>query len=452
MILFELMKAIKRRRATLLLSPEERTARNLERFQALAAYVKATSPWYARIIADHRIDVQRCRPEDFPVLTTAMVRENFDEIVTDRAITRAAMDKFVKEHPSPEDLFLGRYHVVHSSGSSGLPAYYIHTTDELVNGMSYAIFHRRLKPRTRTSFIGILGEHKMSTAVMGLMDKWPERLLFNTRNFDVRAPWAQTVAGLNEHRPAVISAYKHVLMNLAAEAQAGRLDFRPILLESGGEPLFRHERDILRSTFGCEVANSYASSEVNLMGVALNDWEGIYLFEDDLMFEFDENFTAVTNLYNKALPLIRYGFDDVLTPMTVENPRLPYPLVSETIGRAQELISFETGDGGARKFKILIFDDVDFSGVRRTTFAKKDESTLEVGIELIADDNQLSPASATTVAERMARLDAAVRAHLAAHGLGAVNLHLFRIGAEGTAIDDGRKQKLFQGAGVSGQI
>jgi len=442
MILLKLMQAVARRRSTLKLSREARERRNLERFRELAAFVQQSSPWYRQVMETHGIDPLTCVPADFPVLTTAMIREHFDDIVTDRSITLVGMKAFVEQFPSPKSLFLGRYHVVSSSGSTGLPAYYIHTTDELVNGMAYGIFHRRLKPRTRTSFIGILGEHKMSTAVMGLMDRWPENLLFNTCNFDVRAPWGQTIAGLNQHRPQVISAYKHVLIRLAEEARAGQLMIDPILLESGGEPLFRHEREFLRSTFKCEIANSYGSSEVNLMGVALNDWEGIYLFEDDLMFEVEDNFTCVTNLYNRVLPLIRYKFDDILSPLEVEKPRLPFRVVSETIGRSQELISFSTGDGDDRKFKIMIFEDVEFSGLRRVEFEKRGAATLAVGVEFIRSagpDDEVGKSDRDT---RRERLRLALRQHLDAHELQGVRLEVYSIELSNDAVDDGRKEKL----------
>jgi phenylacetate-CoA ligase len=436
------MEAIARRRSTLKLSREARERRNLERFRKLVSFVQQSSPWYRQVIETQRIDARTCRPEDFPVLTTTMVRENFDDIVTDRSITRDGLKAFVERFPSPKDLFLGRYHVVLSSGSTGLPAYYLHTTDELVNGMSYGFFHRRLKPRTRTSFIGILGEHKMSTAVMSLMDRWPESLLFNACNFDVRAPWEKTIAGINEHRPQVISAYKHVLMRLAEDARARRLMIKPVLLESGGEPLFRHERAFLRSTFKCEVANSYGSSEVNLMGVALNDWGGIFLFEDDLMFELDEDFTCVTNLYNRALPLIRYRFDDILSPLEVDKLHLPFRVVSETISRSQELISFSTGDGSEKKFKIIVFENVDFSGVRRVEFVKRDAATLAVGVELIGSAGQENGVRNSDQEIRLERLKHAMRQHLDAHELQGIQLEIYSVRSRNDFADDGRKDKL----------
>jgi phenylacetate-CoA ligase len=376
-----------------------------------------------------------------------MFEENFDEIVTDRAITRSGVDNFMQQLRHPKDLYLGRYHIVQSSGSSGIPGVYVHSTPEVINGMSYGALHRQIKPRTRTTFLGLLDAHDMGTAVMGLMDSWPERMLFNTRNFDIRMPWIQIINGLNEHQPKIISAYKHYLMALAEEARAGRLRIQPTLLESGGEPLLLQEREILRSTFSCEVANSYGSSEVNLMGVALNDWEGMYLFEDDLIFELGSESTYVTNLFNKVMPLIRYRFDDILVPVNVHNPRMPFRCVSERIGRSQEMITFETGSGIELKFNTIFFEDVDFSGVRRVQFKKKDFETLEVFVALNEDHKEESANGAVLPKRKIEELQGSMRQYLDDNNLKNVKLEITLSSFEGAAAEDrivkgGRKEKL----------
>uniref|UniRef100_UPI0035CB3559 hypothetical protein n=1 Tax=uncultured Sphingomonas sp. TaxID=158754 RepID=UPI0035CB3559 len=377
-----------------------------------------------------------------------MLKANFDEIVTDRAITMRSLETFVRDFPSSKKLYLGRYHVVLSSGSSGIPGIYVHTTDEVINGMSYGAMHRKIKPRTRTSFVGPVDTHDLGAAVMGLMGDWPQRLLFNTRNFDIASPWPQIIAGLNDHQPKIVSAYKHYLMVLADEARAGRLRIRPTLLESGGEPLFPQEREILRSTFQCEIANSYGSSEAHLMGVALNDWKGIYLFEDDLIFELGSESTCVTNLFNRAMPLIRYRFDDILVPVDDPYPRLPFRKVSEWIERSQELITFEIGNGNARKFRTIFFDDgVDFSGVKRIQFQKKDVKTLRVRVTFVeeAELERLSQVRSNT--EKLELLAASIRRHLDDQELENVKLEMSEMSEEGTEpqtriVRDGRKEKL----------
>jgi phenylacetate-coenzyme A ligase PaaK-like adenylate-forming protein len=376
-----------------------------------------------------------------------MVKENFEEIVTDRAITRLGVESFIKQSRTPRELYLGRYHVAQSSGSSGIPGIYIHTTDEIINGMSYGALHRQIRPGTRTTFLGILDDHDMSNAVMGLMDYWPQRLLFNTRNFDISSPWPQIIDGLNGHQPKIISAYKHYLMTLAEEARVGRLNIQPILLESGGEPLLPQEREILRSTFQCEIANSYGSSEVNLMGVALNDWEGIYLFEDDLVFEIGSESTCVTNLFNRAMPLIRYRFDDILTPVAVPNPRLPFRVVSEGIGRSQEIITFESGNGDEQKFRTIFLDDgVDFGGVKRVQYEKRDPETLTVRVALVEMPELMKLTGVSSNEEKIEQLRTSFRRYLDANCLRSVKLEVSEVSAEdrpeARIVNGGKKERL----------
>ena len=448
MIFWKLARAIKRRRETLKLTPEAREMRNLGRFRELVTFSQKMSPWYCRIIEQNCIDHLNCRPEDFPVLTSSMVRENFDKIVTDRAINLQSVESFIKKSSSSKNLYLGRYHVVQSSGSSGVPGIYVHTTDEVINGMSYGSLHRKIKPRTPTTFLGRLDDHDMGNAVMGLMDDWPQRLLFNTRNFDIRGSWRSIIDGLNEHQPKIISAYKHYLMALAEEVRIERLKIKPFLLESGGEPLFPQEREILRSTFQCEIANSYGSSEVNLMGVALNDWEGIYLFEDDLMFEVGPDSTCVTNLYNRAMPLIRYRFDDILVPVDVANQRLPFRAVSERIGRSQEIITFETGGGDERKFRTVFLDDgVDFSGVKHVQYEKKDFETLEVRVTLVGSAELKKLSGISSNAEKLQQMRNSFRRHLDENDLTNVKLIVSDVGVdddrpEARIVAGGKKEKL----------
>ena len=345
--------------------------------------------------------------------------------MTDRAITKAGIATFLKQSRSSQDLYLGRYHVVQSSCSSGIPGTYIHTTDDVINGMSYGALHRNISLRTRTTFLGILDDHDMGNAVMGLMDSWPQRLLFNTHNLDITSTWESIIDGLNSHQPHIISAYKHYLMTLADEARRGRLKIRPVLLESGGEPLLPHEREVLRSTFQCEIANSYGSSEVNLMGVALNGWEGIYLFEDDLIFELGPEFTCVSNLYNRAMPLIRYRFDDILLPVDVPEPRLPFRIVSEQIGRSQDIITFDSGQGGEHRFRTVFFDDcIDFTGVKRVQYEKKNHETLMIHVSFLEKSESHNLSDSLCNDDMLEKLEESFRRHLDDMGLANVRLEL----------------------------
>ena len=107
------------------LSSEDIRAKNLQKFRKLVAFIKERSPWYKRIIAQHRIDSYRCLPDDFPVLTKRDVIENFDEIVTDRTITKKAISDFIESSKDPLDLFRNQYYVLHGSGTSGEIGFFV---------------------------------------------------------------------------------------------------------------------------------------------------------------------------------------------------------------------------------------------------------------------------------------------------------------------------------------
>src|SRR5690349_15193354 len=69
--------------------------RKLERFRRFVRYVHDRSPYYARIVAERRIDLGRCAPGDFPVLTKSLLMQHFDEIVTAPGVTKAAIAEFL---------------------------------------------------------------------------------------------------------------------------------------------------------------------------------------------------------------------------------------------------------------------------------------------------------------------------------------------------------------------
>ena len=104
---------------------EAREAREVSPFREPRARALAVLP------ADHRrsanIDVDRCVPGDFPVLTKSILMQSFDQIVTAPGVTKAAVADFLTRSKDPNDLFLGKYRVIHTSGSSGEVGYFVYS-------------------------------------------------------------------------------------------------------------------------------------------------------------------------------------------------------------------------------------------------------------------------------------------------------------------------------------
>jgi phenylacetate-coenzyme A ligase PaaK-like adenylate-forming protein len=139
--------------------------------------------------------------------------------------------------------------------------------------------------------------------------------------FPVTRPLDQIVAGLNALRPTVLMGYASFLPRLALEAQAGRLRIAPRRIITISEPLLPELRALLEQTWQVPVANAYGMSEGLFSGFC---GHASHLPDDLCIIEAIDAAgrpvptgaraarILVTNLYNRALPLIRYEVTDEL--------------------------------------------------------------------------------------------------------------------------------------------
>jgi phenylacetate-coenzyme A ligase PaaK-like adenylate-forming protein len=75
------------------------------------------------------------------------------------------------------------------------------------------------------------------------------------------------------------------------------------------------------------------------MGLTLQGDTGMYLLEDDLIFELQPDHICVTNLFNYTMPLIRYRLNDLLVP-DLDRCSFPFTKVKEVVGRYDEVLWF----------------------------------------------------------------------------------------------------------------
>jgi phenylacetate-coenzyme A ligase PaaK-like adenylate-forming protein len=123
----------------------------------------------------------------------------------------------------------------------------------------------------------------------------------------------------------------------------------------GAEPLFPEIRAAAEATWGVPVLNIYGSSEGGAMAIACGAGAGLHLAEDLMIIEpVDQHGRPVgpgersakiylTNLYNHALPLIRYEVTDEVTRIPGRCPcGSHHGLIEDPQGRLDE--SFRYGD------------------------------------------------------------------------------------------------------------
>jgi phenylacetate-coenzyme A ligase PaaK-like adenylate-forming protein len=327
-------------------------AKRLQKFREFAGFAQQSSPYYAAIMRERNIEPATATPEQFPVLTKAALMANFDAIVTDKRVTKAAIADFLTRSKEPTERFLDHYTVIHTSGSSGEVGYFVYAPADIARGVGMGRKGQRPKPSTprrnrgryRVAFFGATDGHYAGVTMVSQLRRGLTRLLLKTALFEVNSPLPDVIAGLNAFQPDMLLGYTTALKILAEKQREGVLQIAPIFITASGEATTRGDKEILEQAFGCGVMNAYGCSEHLGMGGALPGSEKLVLYDDDLIFECREDHTLVTNLFNRTLPLIRYRMADTLKPVMTDAHR-PYLVVENLIGRNELQPVFVNRDG-----------------------------------------------------------------------------------------------------------
>jgi phenylacetate-CoA ligase len=256
----------------------------------------------------------------------------FNEWVLDKNITISQAKNFLAKPSCIGKLFLNRYYLWESSGSSGTPGIFVQDRaamaiyDSLEWGrLSPSDFVRlRINPMSldkKIAFIGVLDGH-FASVVSFMRCSMPSVRSNNPMHaFSISLPVDQWVQQLNAFKPDTIATYPSVAVELAAQAVSGKLHINPSYLLLGGETLGDTSRLAIQNTFDCRIHNQYGSSEFLPMA-----WEcafkHLHVNSDWLILEpVDRNYrlvtdgempytTLITNLANYVQPIYRYDIGD----------------------------------------------------------------------------------------------------------------------------------------------
>lgn len=335
------------------LTRAELESRKLNKFRSLARHAQKHSPYYARIVNDRGIDIDSCEPGDFPLLTKSALMANFDELVTDRRLTKHAIGEFLSRSKDPSDRFLNKYRVIHTSGSSGEVGYFVYSPADWARmgmgrrpGQPRPVRRRRRSGRFKLAFYGATDGHYAGVTATSAVKRNPIlRLFVEVGIYEINTPLSQTIDALNEFRPDYLTGYTTALKILAEKQREGVLRLEPTGILTSGEVTTNADRALLEQAFGCGVTNSYACSEHLLMGYSWPGSSDMVLYDDDLIFECHDDHSVVTNLFNYTLPLIRYRMSDVLRPIPDASRYAPYLAIRSLVGRNELLPLFKNGDG-----------------------------------------------------------------------------------------------------------
>lgn len=345
-------------------------ALKLVKFRRLVHHANERSAYYRRIIAERNIDIERATPDDFPVLTKSLLMQHFDEIVTVPGITKRAIEEFLTRSKDPNERFLGRYRVIHTSGSSGEVGYFVYSGRDLARGTAWRRPpgprpKRKRKGKFRIAYFGAIDGHYAGVTMIGGLNKSIARLVVDVDLYEVNSPLPDVIASLNELQPDFLIGYTTALKILGERQRAGVLGLNCLIgIATSGEATSDTDRAFLEQTFGCGLTNAYACSEHLSMGSSVPGSSNIVLYDDDLIFELYPDHSVVTNLFNETLPLIRYRMADILRPID-SGEHAPHLVIESLVGRNELQPTFVNRDGATDFISPHTINEIYVAGVTR---------------------------------------------------------------------------------------
>lgn len=310
--------------------PEKLAALRAERLRQVVGQAMTQAPYfrarYRGIDLDH-LDLTR-----LPTTTKAELMEHFDNAVTDPAIRRVDLEKFVQVPENRTRLFLDRYVACHTSGSQGQPLLLVQKPEDIellfaLQASRGSAFSRstvgevlrRLREPARLAIIGLSPGYHPSSAAWA---HYPEgaRALVHAEFF--LATDGGLLRALNDYQPHVLIGYATILDNLAVAS--ADLKLAPTLRQvvNNSENLTDKARQRLEQAFNVPVLDNYATGECMFLaqgcpagpGAHVNaDWAILEVVDEDnqpVPAGSPGHKVLITNLANSVQPIIRYEVGD----------------------------------------------------------------------------------------------------------------------------------------------
>ncbi len=134
-------------------SPAQVQALQEKKLRKLLRFAYEYSPYYRDAFAQAGItekELDTAPISNFPTLDKAGLLANFDRLITVSDLTQEDLRRFDGSEAADRKPYLGRYHVVHSSGSTGKPGYFLYDDrawNQMLLGIIRGLFGICLCPR-----------------------------------------------------------------------------------------------------------------------------------------------------------------------------------------------------------------------------------------------------------------------------------------------------------------
>ncbi|MCD8120716.1 MAG: phenylacetate--CoA ligase family protein [Clostridiales bacterium] len=387
--LYQLKKNVKKSRDEIM----ELQNRKLRR---MLRYAYQHSAYYRNTFEQAGIreeDLDTLPLSSFPTVNKELLLSSFDELVTVPDLTQDEIRAFDEKEAVDRKPYLGKYHVVHSSGSTGKPRYFIYDEaawNDMLSGiiraalwdMSMGEIGKLLLKRPRIVYIAATdGRYGGAMAVGDGIDGVGARQMY----LDINDHLQEWVEKLREFAPDIVIGYPSAIKILGELLSRGQVELQIIRVISCGEPLDGCLRNYFEKVFHADVINIYAASESLAVGVETRASDGMVLFDDLNVIETENGKMYLTSLYNFAQPLIRYEITDQLQIVEASgHGKYPFRTATGLVGRNEDILWFDDGSGHEEFLHPLAIEGFCIEGLKDYQFRQIGKDAFEMNAEIVA--------------------------------------------------------------------
>ncbi len=331
----------------------------------------------------------------FPSIDKRTLLEHFDELVTVPGLTQEEIRTFDEMQAVDRNPYLGKYHVVHSSGSTGKPGYFVY--DEAAwSSMLLGIIRAALWDMSMGEIIKLLLKHPRIVYIAATDGRYGGAMAVgdgidgvgaSQLYLDINAPLSEWIAKLREFQPNIVIGYPSAIKILGELQEHSKVSLDVVRVISCGEPLGASLRNYFESVFQADVINIYAASESLCLGVETHTSGGMLLFDDMNVIEVESGKMYLTSLYNFAQPLIRYEITDQLTiKETPAGGKYPFQIAMGLLGRNEDILWFDDGNGHKEFLHPLAIEGFCIEGLKDYQFLQISCDAFEMEAEIAAPE------------------------------------------------------------------
>ncbi len=378
------------------------------RLQKLLRHVVAKSRFYSSLYAEQGItqdNVGKVRLADLPTVNKEVLMKNFDDVVCNRELRKDRLEAFVGNRENVVRKFLGKYTVLHTSGSSGIIGLFVYGPSDWaqVKAITFLRIGRlgiNFSKSERYAFIGAI-DGNFSAATLS---RDVPRLIARTVLLSINEPLDIICCKVDEFQPTMLAGYASGIYLLAQQQLNASINIHPRRIMCTGDPLTPVMRNTIRQAFGSDPKDFYGASEAMAFGIECDEYGRHHLFEDWVICEvLDDKLRPVrpgdlgrlhiTNLYNYTQPLIRYAMNDeiIISEKPCQCGR-PFRVVEQIAGRKEEFLWFARPDGSQEFIHPIVLAEFIVPGLEKCQFIQPEANTVSVKAVVKGDPSRVAAA------------------------------------------------------------